>query len=81
MDLHQLPVDPRFDCNGIEGGYVAEPVQVDGDAGARDWRHNHWDGTQLGIAPAAAAPTALALLRDRLPRAENGIPRDAGYDE
>ena len=34
IHLHQLAVDARLDGDGIERGYVAEPVQIDRNTGA-----------------------------------------------
>ena len=85
IHFHQLAVDPRLDRNRVESSHVAQPVQIDRDAGACDLRHHHRHRAQSRAAAAAsaAAPAALALSAGggRLAGTPDRVPRDTRDDQ
>ena len=85
MQFHELAVDARLDRNGIVGGHVAQPIQINRDAGARHLRdyYRHWAHGRTPAASAAKASAALATLRagDGVAGTPNCVPGDTRHDQ
>jgi len=66
IHFHQLAIDPRLDRHVVVSSHVAQPVQINRDAGACDLRHDHRHRAQTRAPAAASAkPSAAAALAGR----------------
>ena len=80
IHFHQLAVDPRLDRYGVEGGHVAQPVQVDRDGGARDFGNHDW---YRACGCVAASPATVVFVRggDGMSGAPHRVARDTRQDQ